>query len=54
MPYICILISLVFENVIGRYINTQGVLQFILVYLFTVFNRYLLSSCYRPGTVGRQ
>lgn len=49
MSYIWTLISLVFENVIGRYINTQGVLQFILVYLFTVFNKYLLSSRSRPG-----
>lgn len=53
MLFICALLSLVFENVICLYINTQGVLQFILIY-FTLFNKLILSSYYRPGTLGMQ
>lgn len=55
MPYICILISLVFENVIFKYINTQVVLQFIFKSIYShTFKHILLSYYYMPGTMGMQ
>lgn len=55
MPYICILISSVFENVIFRYVNTQVVLQFIFKSIYShIFKHILLSSYYMRGTIGMQ